>query len=81
MKHQVKQFSIEDGIFTGPAIYMAEQGNAKLERILSGTDEVFNMTSHLSPSVEIAILVHMQTDYAGWKGSRDFFRSFEKQPA
>lgn len=67
-KLQVKAFTLEDGILTGPAQYMTEQGNAKLDRILKGEDTVFNMTAHLSPSVEVAILVHLQTDYAGWLG-------------
>lgn len=68
----------EDGALLGPAEYMAEQGNAKLDRILAGEDPVFNMTAHLSPSIEVAVLVAMQTDFAGWKGTRDFMASFEK---
>jgi len=67
---EVKAFKLEDGILTGPADYMKEQGNAKLDAILAGKDLCFNMTSHLSPSVEVAILVHLQTDFAGWKGMK-----------
>jgi hypothetical protein len=76
----VGRFTLNDGTLTGPADYMAEQGNAKLDRILRGADTVFNMTAHLSPDVETAVLVHMQTDYAAWHGSKTFFASFE-QPA
>lgn len=64
----VGQFTIEDGRLSGPAQYMADQGNALLDRVLAGNDTVFNMSAHLSPSVECAILVRLQTDYAGWKG-------------
>ncbi len=60
----------EEGHLYGPKQYMEEQGNAKLRKILDGKDEVFNMTAHLSPDAETALLVHMQTDYAGWLGFR-----------
>lgn len=69
----VGRFTIEGETVTGPAQYMKEQGNAKLERICAGRDQVFNMSAHLSPDVETAILVHLQTDYAGWKGAHDLF--------
>ncbi|MBW2168852.1 MAG: hypothetical protein JRG69_06270 [Deltaproteobacteria bacterium] len=54
----------------GPAAYMAERGSARLERIMSGNDVVFNMGCTRSPSVEMAVLVSLQTDFAGWKGTR-----------
>ena len=62
------RFTIDGDAITGPGDYMREQGNAKLDRILAGNDTVFNMTCHLSPSIEIAICVALQTDYAGWLG-------------
>ena len=37
---------------------------------MAGDDAVFTMTCHLSPDVETAVLVRMQTDYAGWLGLR-----------
>ncbi len=61
----------------GPAAYMREQGDEKLARILAGTDVAFNMTAHLSPSVEMAVLVHLQTDYAGWAGRRMLLAALE----
>lgn len=69
-KITVGKFEIENGVLSGPAQYMAEQGNAKLDAIMAGNDTVFNMTAHLSPSVEIAVLVALQTDYAGWVGMK-----------
>ena len=54
----------------GPGQYMREQGNALMDAIMSGNDTVFNMTGHLSPSPEMAVLVRLQTDYAGWAGNQ-----------
>lgn len=71
MRKEVGQFSIEDGTFSGPAEYMREQGNAKLDGILAGTDTAFNLCAGFSPDTETAILVAMQTDYAGWIGMRE----------
>lgn len=42
--------------------------NALLDKILTGEDTIFNMTKDQSPDVETAILVRLQTDYAGWLG-------------
>lgn len=54
---------------TGPADYMAARGSALLDRILAGTDYTFNTTASYSPDTVTAILVRLQTDYAGWKGT------------
>jgi len=70
MRKTVGQFYTEDGSLFGPAEYMREQGNAKLDDILAGTDAAFNICVGFSPDVETAILVAMQTDYAGWIGAR-----------
>jgi hypothetical protein len=64
----VGRFTYEDGILCGPRDYMEEQGNALLDTILAGEDTVFNMTADQSPGIEMAILVRLQTDYAGWLG-------------
>lgn len=61
------------GDVEGPATYMAEQGNARLDAILAGRVESFNRSAHLSPSVEVAVLVSLQTDYAAWAGERQVF--------
>jgi len=64
----VGQFSLKDSILSGPLEYMQDQGNALVDTILSGSDTVFNMTAAMSPTVEQAVLVRLQTDYAGWLG-------------
>ncbi len=65
------EFSMEDGVLTAPRMYMEEQGNALVDKILAGEDMIFNMTSGQSPDVETAILVRLQTDYAGWIGFKE----------
>ena len=65
------QFSMEDSVLTAPRTYMEEQGNALVDKILAGEDVIFNMTSGQSPDVETAILVRLQTDYAGWIGLKE----------
>jgi len=64
----VGYFTLEDGILCGPRDYMEEQGNALLDKTLAGNDPIFNLTKDQSPDVETAILVRLQTDYAGWLG-------------
>lgn len=67
---KVGEFTCENGSVAGPAEYMRERGSARLERIMSGTDTVFNFGCRQSPNVETAVLVSLQTDYAAWKGQR-----------
>lgn len=71
---KVGQFEIRDGALYGPAEYMKDQGNAKLDRILAGRDVVFNVGVTRSPDIETAVLVSLQTNYAGWKGTRELLR-------
>lgn len=66
----VGHFTLEDGILCGPRDYMEEQGNALLDKILAGDDLIFNLTKDQSPDIETAILVRLQTDYAGWLGMK-----------
>ncbi len=63
-------FKIEDDSIEGPGDYMNEKGNMLLDNILSGKDTIFNMTHHLSPSLEMAVCVRLQTDYAGYLGMK-----------
>lgn len=73
---------IEVGVFkydpetkevSGPAEYMREQGFERMRKIERGEDVVFNYgAGGASPSPEVALLVSLQTDYAGWKGLRHF---------
>ncbi len=62
------QFTLEEGVLSGPKAYMEEQGNTLVDKVLAGEDAIFNTTAHLSQDIELAILVRLQTDYAGWLG-------------
>ena len=73
----VGQFSLEGNEINGPGGYMEERGFDLIDKIEAGQDVIFNMTAHLSPSVEVAILVRLQTDYAGWLGQRQLLRQLE----
>ena len=64
----VGHFTLEEGILCGPKDYLENQGNTLLDKILAGEDTIFNMTKDQSPDIETAILVRLQTDYAGWLG-------------
>ncbi len=64
----VGRFTLGDSVLSGPRDYIEAQGNGLLDKILAGEDTIFNMTAHQSPDIETAILVRLQTDYAGWLG-------------
>ena len=68
---KVGEFTYENGTVSGPAQYMTEKGNAKVEDILAGRSAVFNYGVGL-PGANPAqlVLVALQTDYAGWRGMR-----------
>ncbi len=68
MTQTVGSFTLADGILSGPQDYMLEQGNALVDKILAGEDPIYNLTASQSPNVETAVLVRLQTDYAGWLG-------------
>jgi hypothetical protein len=72
------RFKLIDGTtLEGPGEYVAERGNDLVDRILAGEDVIFNGTADHSPSVEMAILVRLQTDYAGWVGSRQLHNGMD----
>ncbi len=73
----VGKFSLEGNELNGPGGYMEERGFDLIDRIQAGQDVTFNLTGHLSPSVEMAVLVRLQTDYAGWLGQRQLLRQLE----
>ncbi len=79
MTKTVGAFTIKDGSLYGPKEYMDEQGNAKLDEILGGVSVVFNTSMRLNPhqDIETAILVALQTDYAGWKGTKQLLDSLK----
>ena len=63
-----------DGTISGPATYMQEQGSAWLAQINAGNVPMVVREGyrHNGGNVELAILVGIQTDYAGWKGMQSF---------
>ncbi len=71
MKTIVGRFTLDGNTLTGPQKYMREQGDARLAQMLAGEDAVFNASAHLSPNIETAILVWLQTDYAAWSGAQE----------
>jgi|GEM_PF-2061033 hypothetical protein len=68
------EYNPERHSIIGPKEYLDEQGEALLKRIIAGEDFIFNFTAHQSPDVVTAVLVRLQTDYAGWKGMRDLLQ-------
>ncbi len=70
----VGEFTYQDGVVSGPAEYMRERGNGRIERILEGTCSVFNAGARFSAGTDTATLVlaSLQTDYANWRGVREF---------
>ena len=61
----------EDNV-EGPGDYMNGQGTTLLAQLAAGADAIFNLTCGQSPSLEIAVLVRLQNDYAGWRGIQQF---------
>lgn len=70
---KVGQFEyIEGEGLYGPKEFMNQVGNTLLDNILAGKDQVFNICASKSPDVITAVLVRLQTEYAGWHGIRSF---------
>ncbi len=68
---KVGHFIYDNGVVSGPAEYMREQGSAKLRDIEAGNSAVVNYgLMHGKGSVEQLVLVALQTDYAGWRGTK-----------
>ena len=67
------------GTISGPAPFMRSEDFASWKRAMeAGSLESFNRTARLSPSIEIAILVSLQTCYAAWHGRETFLASFDQ---
>jgi hypothetical protein len=67
---RVGVFVYSDGEVRGPAAYMLERGNARLETIQAGRDTVVNHALRRGAEPAAAVLTSMQTDYAAWLGTR-----------
>jgi len=74
MNQQTPKFSIENKTLTGPADYMAERGSAIVDEILSGQRPTFDLFLTYSPTIETALCVYLQTDYAAWLGEKSLAR-------
>ncbi|HPA19661.1 MAG TPA: hypothetical protein PLU30_18075 [Verrucomicrobiae bacterium] len=63
------------GAITGPAEYMQSESCARrMAAITEGRDAVAGFGYSQHGDVIKAVLVSLQTDYAAWKGMRDFER-------
>jgi len=62
------------GEITGPAAYMRSTDFADWKRRFhAGNDPVFRVGVTESPSIEVAMLVSIQTNYAAWHGYQTMF--------
>lgn len=77
---KIGEFEYKDGSVYGPKSYMLEQGNAKLDAIMSGQAAGFNAMLAARPDISPVqmVLVALQTDYAGWIGMKQFNQSFNR---
>lgn len=65
----------ETGAISGPAEYMqSESYSRRMAAITEGRDAVTSFGYAEHGDVIKAVLVSLQTDYAAWKGMRDFER-------
>ncbi len=66
-------FDAETSSISGPADYMrSDDYRRTIESIEAGTNHVFRAGCEFSPTIEIALLVTIQTNYAGWAGAQQF---------
>ena len=71
MSTTVGEFTYADGVVDGPAEYMRERGNDRIELIFEGTCLAFNEGVRLvGIDVATLVLAFLQTDYAWWRGRR-----------
>lgn len=66
-------FDDETNEVSGPAEYMkSEQYKRLIAEIEGGRNHTFRAAIEYSPTFEVALLVTIQTDYAGWHGMKAF---------
>ncbi len=69
-------FDSTTSTISGPASYMKSDDYARcIASIQNGTSLTFRACTEHSPSFEVALLVTIQTDYAGWHGMETFNRA------
>ena len=66
------QNDVGETFVEGPVAYLQKQGARLLANIDTGGDAIFNTTCAQSSTLEIAVLVRLQTDYAAWRGLQQF---------
>jgi hypothetical protein len=70
------QYDTTTGELAGPAAFMESTDFADWKRrFAAGTDVVFRSGMEHSPSPEVAMLVSVQTCFAGWHGMETFNRA------
>lgn len=77
MRHTAGRFTVdpEAGTVEGPADYLdSKQYRDTLAQITAGRHVVVNYPS--GQPVGMRIAVALQTDYAGFRGAKEFFASF-----
>lgn len=67
-------FDAASGQVSGPAEYMRERYDERIQAINAGRDTVANMGLAVHGNIVQATLVSLQTDYAAWAGMRQFIK-------
>lgn len=67
-------FDAASGKVSGPADYMRERYQERMQAINAGRDSVANMGLAMHRNIVQAVLVSLQTDYAAWAGMRQFIQ-------
>lgn len=65
--------SVGEDSIEGPEAYLRDQGSRLLAQIAASKDAIFNTTCAQFSTLEIAVLVRLQTDYAAWRGLQQFY--------
>jgi hypothetical protein len=68
-------FDAASGQVSGPAEYMRERYDERIQAINAGRDAVANMGLAMHGNIVQAVLVSLQTDYAAWAGMREFIKA------
>lgn len=63
-------------VVSGPQSYMNERFPILKSKIESGQCYVFNYSLKLGNPIKLALLVAVQTDFAGWKGTKELLGNF-----
>lgn len=67
-----------DGSLEGPALYLEVRGNDFIKQLNRGDSAVLRMGLMQGSDPVTAFLVALQTDFAGWKGTRQLVNSLKR---